>query len=87
MKRRSEMAGDGEDEDKRCQSANCSKTSNDIRSRKGRVDACKTAARAEMLQTHTGGDNPAVCVEALHRVPKHAAADVSNVRHARASAF
>ena len=58
-----------------------------IRSRESPVDACKTAAQAEMLQTHTGGDNPVVCVAALHRQPEHAAADVSNVRHARASTF
>ena len=38
-----------------------------IRSRESPVDACKTAAQAEMLQTHTGGDNPVVCVRALHR--------------------
>ena len=58
-----------------------------IRSRKSRADACKTAARAEMLQTHKGGDSPAVCVWALHQKTRHAPANASSVVHARASAF
>ena len=58
-----------------------------VRSPKYQVGVCKTAARAEMLQTHTGGDNPGVCVRALHQLPERAAADVSNVLHARASAL
>ena len=48
---------------------------------------CKTAARAEMLQTHTGGHNPVEYVWALHQQPKHAAATAYSGLHARASAF